>query len=76
MKTITDTIAIRVKRIAAYNAGKYRLSPPPVYSGGWCSEAWHNWVKFDDENLNGFIPYNAERHNQARNTAPEFASTK
>jgi hypothetical protein len=58
MKTeIKDAPEIRAKRAAAYAAGKYRFSPPPVFSGNWDAEAWCNWVVFDDPDLNGFLPY-------------------
>lgn len=55
--TLQDTPEIRAKRAAAYAAGKYRFSPPPVYSGGWDAQAWMNWVHFDDPSLTGFLPY-------------------
>lgn len=57
MKTLTDSPQLRAKRAAAYHAGRYKFSPPPVYSGNWDSQAWMNWVKFDDPALTGFLPY-------------------
>ena len=57
MKTLQDTPEIRAKRAAAYRAGKYRFSPPPVCTTRWNDEAWMNWVVFDDSNLTGFLPY-------------------
>lgn len=55
--TLQDTPETRAKRAAAYDAGRYKLSPPPVYSGGWDRQAWMNWVVFDDPALTGFLPY-------------------
>ena len=59
---LTDSPKLRAARLAAYRAGKYRFSPPPVYSGGWGEQAWMNHVVFDDPKLTGFLPYvnNAE----------------
>ncbi len=57
MKTLTDSPELRARRLAAYNAGKYRFSPPPVYHGNWSPQAWMNHVHFDDESLTGFLPY-------------------
>jgi len=57
MKTLIDSPELRAKRRAAYDAGRYRFSPPPVYSGGWDAQAWMNHVHFDDASLTGFLPY-------------------
>lgn len=55
--TLKDTPELRAKRSAAYDAGKYRFSLPPVFTGNWSREAWMNWVHFDDPELTGFLPY-------------------
>lgn len=57
LKTLIDTPQLRARRAAAYHAGQCRFDTPPVYSGNWSVEAWCNWVRFNDESLNGFLPY-------------------
>ena len=57
MDNLIDTRELRAKRAAAYHAGRYTFNPPPVYSGNWDMQAWCNWVRFEDESLNGFLPY-------------------
>lgn len=57
MKTLIDSPQLRKKRADAYRAGAYKFNPPPVYAGGWDSQAWMNWVQFDDPSLTGFLPY-------------------
>ena len=56
---LVDTPKLRAKRLAAYRAGAYRFSPPPVCSLHWDDEAWMNHVYFTDPTLTGFLflPY-------------------
>ena len=63
---LTDTIELRAARIRAYNAGLYCFNPPPVYCGGWDTEAWCNHVKFNNPELTGFLPYDRVRQGMAR----------
>lgn len=65
VKLLTDNAQLRAKRAQAYHAGKYRFSPPPVYSGNWSVEAWCNWVTFDDPKPNGFLPYSETMNRKA-----------
>ena len=57
MRTLTDSPALRARRLAAYRAGAYQFTPPPVDSVGWDDQAWMNWVRFNDPELTGFLPY-------------------
>lgn len=54
---LVDSPALRAQRLAAYRAGKYRFSAPPVTTARWDDESWMNWVTFDDPALTGFLPY-------------------
>ncbi len=54
---LVDTPELRAKRLAAYRAGAYRFSPPPVCTFLWTVEAWMNHVYFTDSTLTGFLPY-------------------
>jgi hypothetical protein len=59
--TLQDTPELRAARKAAYVAGRYTFTSPPVCPGGWDAQAWMNWVVFDDTTLTGFLPYVAAR---------------
>lgn len=57
MNTLIDSPALRARRAAAYNAGRYTFTPPPVCCASWDEQAWCNWVQFDNPALTGFLPY-------------------
>lgn len=57
MKTLKDTPQLRSDRERAYAAGEYRFPVPPVSTQGWDSEAWMNFVHFNNPKLTGFLPY-------------------
>jgi len=52
-----EILSLRYSRAQAYNAGQYKFQAPPVCTARWDSEAWMNWVQFDNETLTGFLPY-------------------
>ena len=58
-KTLTpdQILGLRYSRAIAYRNGQYKMHVPPVCTTGWNDEAWHNWVKFNNETLTGFLPY-------------------
>lgn len=56
MKTLKDTPEIRAARLAAYKAGEYAFSVPPVCTAYWDETAWMNFVTFTNPELTGYLP--------------------